>query len=491
MGRMLSNKLYPRRGTTYRPLPVQLPPAMRPAPAGAAPSNAPDPSATTALGRFFLYCALATLFVRLTVLPEVIAYYTGANSYLLYLVAPPAVIGVLLTGGLRRAFRTKAPYLWMGFFAWMVIATPFSSWRGGSVDRVVAYGKTELMFLVLIAGLTFTWKDIRAVIYTIALSAMVNLLFVNLFRREEFGRISLEATGSIGNSNDLAAHLLLVLPFLYYFALEKGRFILIRVFALLLIAYGAWVIVGTASRGAVIAMAMVILCILARASMGQRVALLLIMLFLGAGLVALLPNQTALRLGTLVGEQDKEAKESTESRLYLFEKSVEYTVEHPIVGVGPDQFSNFEGKSSLAQGQHGNWHATHCAFTQISSECGIPGLLFFGGSLISALLMVRRTYRRAKAEGYADIADACFCLLLSMVGYLGALVFLAEGYGYKLPLLVGLAVAFSFAAQFQMRAVAPGTGAPGAVGIQLPTQHAAAGVRIPSRARAPSRFVAP
>jgi O-antigen ligase len=164
-----------------------------------------------------------------------------------------------------------------------------------------------------------------------------------------------------------------------------------------------------------------------------------------------------------VGGENKEADESADSRWYLFKKSVEYTMEHPIVGVGPNEFANYEGKASLAQGQHGNWHATHCAFTQVSAECGIPALLFFAAALGSVILMVRRAYRRARREGYEDVANMCFCYLLAMVGYLGALVFLAEAYSYQLPAMIGLGIALAYAAQRQMTpTAAPAAPAPNA-----------------------------
>jgi O-antigen ligase len=153
----------------------------------------------------------------------------------------------------------------------------------------------------------------------------------------------------------------------------------------------------------------------------------------------------------MFGTKHEEAAESAASRQYLFLTSVKYTIEHPIFGVGPDQFSNFEGMTSRSQGFHGNWHQTHCAFTQVSSECGMPGFLFFVAGLGSAMLLVLRTYRQAKREGYLEIANGCFCYLLGAVGYLVALVFLAEAYTFKLPVMVGLAVTLSFGAMRTMR----------------------------------------
>jgi len=452
---MLSNKPYPARTPSVSAPPFPLKPvtAAREVPAAVAVPAVPvDPWEVHPFRRFFLYFALATLFIQLSVLPEVIAYLTGTNTYILYVVAPPAIIGAILTGGVKRVFRAKASYLWMGFFLWMILATPFSSWRGGSTQRVIDYSRVGIIFLLIIGGLAVTWKDIRAVFFTIAAAAAVNLATARLFTENINGRIELQASGTIGNSNDLAAHLLLVLPFVLFFVLGRGRSVIVQIAGLGLLAYGVWVILGTASRGALVALFFVALSILVRATLMQRIALVMVGILLTIGTIAILPGQTLARLGALFGEEHKEAGESADSRWYLFKKSLEYTMQHPLVGVGPDQFATFEGKSSLAEGHYGNWHATHNAFTQVSSECGIPAFLFFTGGLGSACFMVLRTYRKAKREGYTEIADACFCYLLAMTGYMVALVFLAGAYSFKLPAMVGLAGALSFAAAKQMKA---------------------------------------
>jgi len=313
-----------------------------------------------------------------------------------------------------------------------------------------------MIFLFLTAGLAITWKDVRAAFYTIAAAAAVNLATAKLFMDDVNGRISLKASGTIGNSNDLAAHLLLVLPFVLFLVLGRGRPVIVRIAGMGLITYGLWVILGTASRGGLVALFVMTACLLMRASMMQRVALLVMGILLTVGAMAVLPGQTLARLGALFGEEHKEADESADSRWYLFKKSVQYTVQHPVFGVGPDQFGNFEGSASMAEGRAGNWHATHNAFTQISSECGVPAFLFFVGGLGAACYSIFRTYRRATREGYTEIANACFCYLLAMVGFLTALVFLAGAYSFKLPAMVGLSVAISFAAARQMNA-APAT----------------------------------
>src|ERR1044071_9298244 len=96
-----------------RPGPSWLKPALGPAPQSA-PGSKPVAATTPAdrweahpFRRFFLICALAALFLRLSVLPELIAYLTNADTYLLYVVTPPALLGTVLLGGIGRTFKEK------------------------------------------------------------------------------------------------------------------------------------------------------------------------------------------------------------------------------------------------------------------------------------------------------------------------------------------------------------------------------------------------
>jgi len=267
------------------------------------------------------------------------------------------------------------------------------------------------------------------------------------------GRIFLTASGTIGNSNDLAAHLLLVLPFLLFVALDRKRSPVIRIAVVLGIVYGLWIILETASRGALLALFAGFLFMLWQASAIQRA------LVLGGGLILMmislvaLPSMTLSRLGNLFGEEHVESEESGEVRTYLFHQSLLFTEEHPLFGVGPRQFANFEGKTRVEEGKFGAWKDTHCAFTQVSAECGIPALIFFLCGLGAAIVVVIRTHRKARRQGNVEITNACLCYLLSMVGFLVAITFLPLAYNFTLPAMVGLAGSMSLAANRQLDAM--------------------------------------
>src|SRR5206468_1326493 len=120
-----------------------------------------------------------------------IYYITGLNTYLLYVTAVPAIAASLLSGGMKQTLRQRAPYWWMAFFGWMVLATPFSFWPGGSARLLLAYARTDLVFLVIAGGLALKWGEIRALFYTIGAACLVNLLTARYFMDNANGRISL------------------------------------------------------------------------------------------------------------------------------------------------------------------------------------------------------------------------------------------------------------------------------------------------------------
>lgn len=423
--------------------------------AGNNPSSPPRPSVDpfsssrqSALRRISFYSGLGLLFLRLTAIPELVFSLTGVNTYLLYLFAPAAVLGAFATGSLGRTFQSRAAWFWAAFFGWMILATPMSYWVGGSVQRILSYGRVDFVFLMIMGGLALNWDEIRLAIATVASAAVVDIAIVRWIGVGDMGgRTNLsDMIGSIGNSNDLAAHLLLVLPFLWFVITDSKRSKFLRVGALGVLGLGFVTMLGTGSRGALIGLGLSIAFVLARATASQRVIAVIAMVLVGVFTVALLPAVTLTRLGSLFGEEHKEAEESSRSREYLFNKSLEFTGRFPIFGVGPDQFPNYEGQERVAAGLVGNWHATHCAWTQVSSECGIPALLFFAGGLFSALHLVWRAHRRARRLGLVEIGNATLCYLTGMIGFLTAITFLANAYTYYLPAMVGLAISMSFVA---------------------------------------------
>jgi O-antigen ligase len=176
----------------------------------------------------------------------------------------------------------------------------------------------------------------------------------------------------------------------------------------------------------------------------------------------IVPRDTWRRLSSLstkvAGGGDAVAAEAVASaslRQHLWQQGIQYAVQHPIFGVGPGLFAEYEGSHEQTVGTHGYYMAPHNSYTQVASECGFPGLLLFVAGIVSSLRLLNRTYRTARGRPECeDIRTVAFCVMLSTIGFCTAAIFLSLAYTFYLPALAGLSIAISRAAdrEFAVRA---------------------------------------
>ncbi len=342
----------------------------------------------------------------------------------------------------------------------MIVVTPFSSWKADSVNLVKIYIRSNYSVAVLTAGVILTWRECKMLMRVLALSGVTLILCARLVQKiDSEGRLNLQS-GTIQNSNDLAAVLILVLPFVLWYVLA-GRYKILRLAALPIMGLAGSEILHSGSRGALVAIGVTSLFYLWKASSRQRIAFLALVPFAAAALVAVAPSITIRRM-LAFSEDDAgpnagvvaEALESSDMRKELLKKSIEYSFSHPLTGVGPGQFANFEGQHNLAPGQaHGMWHNPHNIFTEVSSECGFPAFGMFTAAIVSTLGGLLRTFKEARRRpDCEDIRMVAFCFSMGMIGFLTAITFLNFAYLYYLPTLTGLAVAVVRAARSEMDA---------------------------------------
>jgi O-antigen ligase len=134
-------------------------------------------------------------------------------------------------------------------------------------------------------------------------------------------------------------------------------------------------------------------------------------------------------------------------RLAVWRRGVGYMVEHPIFGVGPNNFAVAEGTlSPLAdRRQYGvgvRWTAPHNSFIQVGAELGIPGLVLFVAVIASAFGVLRRRGRgdSALAGSTRDDGPLRRALSASLVGFVVGSFFLTLAYSEMLYMLIALVV---------------------------------------------------
>lgn len=397
----------------------------------------------------FLFCA-GLAFIRFSLVGEILTYVTHHNFYLLYVFGLPATIALVVSGGLARVLRRQPTILWMCFGLWAVAAIPFSLWKGGSFHAVFNYWKAELLMLFVIGGLTKTVRECKALMLTIAGAAAVSLLWTRIFLKttDTSGRLTLEV-GSISNANDFAGFLLLAVPFIVWVTMSS-RSIFMRVIALGAVGYGVYVILASGSRGALVALAAELLFFAFAAKRRHRVTLWLAAPVILLVAVIALPDTVVTRLTSFTASKgaSREALESSQMRERLLKDAVNAAIEHPLFGIGPGQFTLYEGTVLKGNTRGTFWFGAHNSYAQAASECGIPVLIFFLAAVWSTWRLLTATGEAARqAPHLAPIANAVFCAKLSMIGFCIAIFFINFAYTFYLPAMTGIAIALASAAQ--------------------------------------------
>jgi O-antigen ligase len=237
-----------------------------------------------------------------------------------------------------------------------------------------------------------------------------------------------------------------VLPFVIFVMLISDRGWIRRILCLGVLGYGIYYCAATGSRGGLIAFVASTVFILIKAPGRVRIGALAATAAISLLVLAVLPQTLLHRYSTLFSSDsdDTEAIESAQARTHLLKSSVQFTIQHPIFGVGPGEFSDYEAAFARSEGRKGAWQVTHNAYTQVSSEAGVPALLLFLAGIVMTFRSFGRIYQAARHRPQLrSMAMACFCCQLSLVAFCTATIFLSLAYTMYLPTMSGLALAFS------------------------------------------------
>ena len=386
-----------------------------------------------------LRCTLVFLFFRISFLHEFIASKLKHDPHILLLLGAVSLLAAFMTGNLMVALRSRATLLWLLFAFCLCVATVLSTWRGGSFPLVLDFLRTAVPLLLLIPAVTETSEDLVKIVKTIGWAGIATtaLGFSNKVLVQ--GRMMLANAPSIGDSNDYAAYLIFVFPFVAYLLFAEKRAMVRKLLGFIVVPAGLYQMLSTGSRGGLVGI-MATGCALLLLGKPKVKALILI----GAPTLALLalpfvPTQSMQRFASLFvrSAEDKTAKESSEARQRLLFQSIALSFSHPLFGVGPGQFMENESKVAKASGVKGMWHETHNTYTQVSSECGFPALIFY----VAALATTFRYLWKLRKNSDQLLATVAQVVLISMFGFGVTVFFLSHAYDFPFLILCGLSLA--------------------------------------------------
>jgi O-antigen ligase len=405
--------------------------------------------ALAAKGCFFFLC-LFTVAIYLR--PEDIFPAVGHFHLTLALgvCAAAAYLGASLSGD-APLLNSRELRLMLWLTVWFMVGIPFSYWRGGSVQVLAGTWLKTLLVFFLLTQTLISLKRIRVILWTIILSELVVAAYSTLDPSQSNwvgDRLAGVSQGILG-WNFLGIAAALTIPYIAVLFITHPSFIRS---SLLTAATAAmmWMLILTASRGGMMTVAFSILLtsllILRRNLRGRLIGLGLIIALVAT--IAAAPGVFWDRIQTIWSDSSPgnkvsaSADASTEERQAILKASIQYTIEHPIVGLGLGNFSVARGtETGLSTG----WNGTHNTFTELSSEAGVPALLIFLALLGSSIAAMWRVTRapKATAEG-AELDAFSRATLASLLAFLFGAFFAHIAYEYFLyyPIAVGVAIAY-------------------------------------------------
>lgn len=219
------------------------------------------------------------------------------------------------------------------------------------------------------------------------------------------GQRRLEAVGSLGNSNDIAAVILIPLGFLWPVIFARKTSLFNRTSASVLAILLLKSLLASQSRGAFLASAAQIgLLFVSRAKNPKKVSLLLVLVMLCAGLCA---NQ-------IMGRNADDLDASTESRMNYYVTGLSMALKSPVWGQGFGRYPyEFERFTTMIVHEWG-LRTAHSSWVLVLAETGCIGLLLF--SIIHLKIFQAAWTLRTRQPA----------LLLSLSGYSITILFLSH-----------------------------------------------------------------
>jgi O-antigen ligase len=382
---------------------------------------------------------------------EMLALATGVTLRLVLPTSVATIAANVANGGIMRSLYSPCGLLLSAFFMWMLVCVPFSIWRGGSVELIRERWLIAYLTFVVLASLP-TVLQCRKLFNALVISELIMLGSIQLLGVQKQGRLSLNY-GTLGNANDLAIHLLLGFPFIYFFLLPgrtKSMFLRLLLIASCILL--ALTIFRTGSRTGLLVLLAVFVIVFWRLPAAAKAGVLVaaaVLVPLGASFA----SKTAIdRFRTLFADKNQidsasmaEATESKDARIDLLIESLKLTAANPVFGVGPGMFQVATGWR-WTEGVGMGWRQTHNTYTELSSETGIPGLLLYVAAMIwcfrrlSAIQRATRDYPHLR-----EIHDMAYCLFLSLLTFSLSGPFSSMAYHVHFPMLAGIVTSFEFA----------------------------------------------
>ena len=296
------------------------------------------------------------------------------------------------------------------------------------------FSKAVAMFIVMVNVLRTRRRLMGMVWLSLSVGVYLSYVALDMYWRGELNaegyRVDVGVKGLFGNPNDLALHLVTMIPLAVCLGLASNSRLMRLVFFGMAILFLAANTV-TYSRGGFLGLIAASAVMIWKLGRRQRLNVSVVSIVVGGLFILLAPGNYAVRILSIFGLATDPVG-SSDQRKELLERSIIVSLRNPW-GIGIGNFP-IVGVRNLV---------THNSFTQVSSELGLLGLaayLIFMISPFRKLGAIERTlFKKNEHDWFYYLAIG---LQASIVGYMVSSFFVSVAYNWFIYYLIAYAVAF-------------------------------------------------
>ena len=291
-------------------------------------------------------------------------------------------------------------------------------WKGGAVNHTIDFSKVFIAWILTFLLIT-NFDRLRRIIFIQAVSVAV-ICAISIIKGHSQPRLEGVIGGIYSNPNDLAFAVVLTLPFaLAFLVTTKNHFAKVLWVLGMLTMLAALVL--TASRAGFINLLISGTVTLWHFGVkGKRPGLIAGVLLSSVLLLSVAGGKLYDRFQALSGDSttDESAYGSYEDRMFLMKRAVEGIEEHPLFGVGANNFVTY---STI-------WHEVHMTYLQIAVEGGIPACVLYLMFIASGFRNLRILRKTKNLDEHTVLFIGA--LHSSLIGFIIGALFAPEAYQF-------------------------------------------------------------
>lgn len=315
-----------------------------------------------------------------------------------------------------------------------LLSVPFA------INRFIAWHEFSgpfircIVIFVVIVNVVRTQARLRGLIFVAVMSGIwLSFEAINDFRLGlavvDGYRAGGRGNGIFGNTNDMALHVVTLLPIVI--ALLFGTRSLFR--KLLFGACAAVMLAGIVlsySRGAFLGMIVILIFMAKKLGPGHRLGIVLAIVGLGVAGILFAPGNYSGRLLSIVPSLDPGS--SGDARRGELFRSLYVALRHPLLGVG---MANYQPEMSF------KGLVTHNSYTQVAAEMGATALVCYTLFIVKPFRKLGQIAQETvELRGSSHYYYLAVGLQASLLGYMVSSFFLSVAYSWYIYYLVGFAV---------------------------------------------------